>query len=311
MGRVVVFHGHVFTEDEERYGFEYVVFRARNGDLGGYVSHFSVTDIARGEFHYDQRILGTNGVRGNGGVLDLELDGWTIRGGDGRFTLNAEMPGYGLRLQVAANKPPTLHDGDGYIDYGDGTGSYYASWTRMSANGALKRGVEWLPVNGEAWMDHQWGDFETYENGGWDWFSVQLDDGTDVMLYVIRRPDGGTLRVDGSLVAADGELAVLREGEFVIAPDGAWTSPATGTTYPSGWRIAIPGSALEMVVTPSMPDQELDTRRTTAVIYWEGEVLVAGVREGKPIAGYGYVELTGYAPIVPLALGTAVAAAGE
>jgi predicted secreted hydrolase len=301
------FTGHLFTAAEERYGFEYVIFRARNGGLEGYVAHFAVTDNPRREFHYDQRIAGANGVAGNSAALDLDLDGWTMVGENGVFSLAAEMPGYTVALDVETTKPPALHDGDGYIEYGDGTASYYYSWTRLTVSGTLDRGDGPEPVSGEAWMDHQWGNFETFQDGGWDWFALQLEDGTDVMLYLIRNLDGEILLVDGSIVDPDGALTVLRDGDFTVTPTGEWTSPQTGTTYPSGWEIAIPSRELSLTVAPTLPDQELDTRPTTGVIYWEGEALVSGTSRGEPIAGLGYVELTGYAPVEPLDFGTPVA----
>ena len=300
------FTGHLFTEGGDRYGFEYVTFRARDGSLEGYVSHFAITDNLRREFRYDQRLRGAAGVAGDVAVLDLNLDGWTMQGGGGQFALAADMPGYAMRLDVETTKPAALHDGDGYIDYGNGTASYYYSWTRMAVTGALDLGQGWTQVSGEAWMDHQWGDFETYQEGGWDWFSVQLEDGTDVMLYLIRDADGRALRVDGSIVGTDGDLSVLGEGDFTIDVDGQWTSPATRTTYPLSWTITIPDHELAMTVTPSLPDQELDTRATTGVTYWEGEAVVAATHGGRPVAGFGYVELTGYAPYVPLELGSSL-----
>jgi predicted secreted hydrolase len=162
-------------------------------------------------------------------------------------------------------------------------------------------------VIGSAWMDHQWGDFATYQDGGWDWFAVQLDDGTDVMLYLIRDADGDPLRVDGSIVDPEGELTVLGAGDFTTTVMGSWTSRATGTTYPSGWELEIPGQDLTLTVTPSLLDQELDTRRTPGVIYWEGEAVIEGVYGADPVDGLAYVELTGYAPYVPLDLGTPLA----
>jgi predicted secreted hydrolase len=296
--------GHLFTQEGERYGFEYVTFRARNDNLEGYVSHFAITDNPRQRFRYDQRLRSAAGVVGDAALLDLDLSGWTMRGGDGNFALAADMPGYAMRLDVDATKPAALHDGDGYIDYGNGTASYYYSWTRMDVTGALDLGEGWQQVSGEAWMDHQWGDFATYQEGGWDWFSTQLEDGTDVMLYLIRDADGHPLRVDGSIVGPDGEFSVLREGDFIVSVDGEWTSPETGTTYPSGWTISVPDQELAMTIAPSLPDQELDTRATTGVIYWEGEALVAATHRGRSVAGHGYVELTGYAPYEPRDLGS-------
>ena len=296
------FTGHILTAEGDRYGFEYVIFRARDGNLEGYASHFAIADNPRQQFHFDQRLRGAAGVDGDAAVLDLDLGGWTMRGGDGQFALAADMPGYAMRLDVETTKPAALHDGDGYIDYGNGTASYYYSWTRMAVTGELDLGQGPMRVSGEAWMDHQWGDFATYQAGGWDWFSAQLDDGTDVMLYLIRDAEGQPLRVDGSIVGPEGELSVLGEGDFAITADGEWSSPGTGTTYPSGWTITIPGQELSMTVRPSLPDQELDTRATTGVIYWEGEAVVTATHRGRPVTGLGYAELTGYAPYEPLDL---------
>ncbi len=294
------FTGHLFTGQGDRYGFEYVMFRANSGELEGYVSHFAIADSRKGAFTYDQRILGANGVAGDADVLDLDLNGWTMRGGDGAFALQADMPGYAMQLAVNATKPAALHDGDGYIDYGNGTASYYYSWTRMDISGELDLGSGPVAVIGEAWMDHQWGDFETYQDGGWDWFSIQLDNNVDLMLYLIRGPNGETLRVDGSIVGPEGDLTVLREGDFAVTPKGEWRSATTGTTYPSGWEISLPSRDLDIMVSPTLQDQELDTRATTGVIYWEGEVTVTGTFAGEPVHGLGYVELTGYAPYEPL-----------
>jgi predicted secreted hydrolase len=223
-----------------------------------------------------------------------------MRGGNGTFALAASMPGYALRLDVAATKPAALHEGDGYIEYGNGTASFYYSWTRLSASGQLEIDGEAIPVTGTAWMDHQWGDFVTYQGGGWDWFAIQLHDGRDIMLYLIRDPSGRPAIFDGSIVAADGGLTVLEEGDFAITPTGEWISDATGTTYPAGWRVALPEYDLEMTVTPALPDQEVDSRPTTGVIYWEGVAHVVGVEQGTPVTGNAYVELTGYAPYTPI-----------
>ena len=135
----------------------------------------------------------------------------------------------------------------------------------------------------------------TYDEGGWDWFALQLDDGSEVMLYVIRAPDGTPLIVDGSLVATDGTLTVLDRGDLTVTPTGWWTSPATGITYPSDWTVEVPAHRLQLDLTPSLPDQALDPRASTGVVYWEGEVLVAGTRDDRLLTGLGYVELTGYA----------------
>ena len=205
------------------------------------------------------------------------------------------MPGYAIDLALESTKPAVLHDGDGYIAYGDGTASYYYSRTRLAVTGTLTVDGERQAVTGEAWMDHQWGDFETFEEGGWDWFALQFDDQTELMLYLIRDETGRVVLVDGSLVAADGTLTILDRDDFTLRETASWTSPHTGVTYPAGWTITLPAEDLVVDLTPTLADQELDTTATTGVIYWEGEVLVDARRAGQPLTGLGYVELTGYA----------------
>jgi len=290
--------GHLYTDAGDRYGFEFVVFKGeRSEDIVGYASHFAITDNPRGTFIYDERIAPVDPatiLTTVSGTFDHRIGDWRMWGGGGDDRLVASMPGYAIALSLTQAKSPTLHDGDGYIDYGSGEASYYYSRTRLQVTGVLAVDGVTIPVTGEAWMDHQWGNFNTFDQGGWDWYSIQLSDGSDLMLYVITSEEGAQTVVDGSFVAPDGSLTVLDGDDFVVTPTGAWTSPDTAITYPSGWTITVPGEDLTLVVAPAMPDQELDTTATTGVIYWEGEVTVAGDRGGAPLSGLGYIELTGY-----------------
>jgi len=286
--------GHLFTDSGERYGFEYVIFKGHRGDVPGYAAHFAITDNARGVFRYDQRLGLAPDTPLAATGFDLRVGDWQMCGSDGTDHLVASMPGYGIDLSLRSTKPAALHDGDGYFDYGSGEGSYYYSRTRLAISGTLTVDGQPRAIVGEAWFDHQWGNFSTYQ-GGWDWYALQLDNETEVMLYIIHGPDGGPLIVDGSFIAADGTLTILDRGDFTLSPTGTWTSPHSGATYPAGWIVKLSAQDLSLVLSPSMPDQELDTTASTNVIYWEGEVRVAGTQSGQPIAGLGYVELTGYA----------------
>lgn len=286
--------GHLFTESGERYGFEQVVFKGSPNGVPGFASHAAITDSANDRFVYDQKVAGpAAGQPGPG--FNLVLGDWVMRGGGGEDRLRMDVPRFEMAIELTATKAPTLHDGDGFIDYGNGQGSYYYSRTRMEVVGTLVVDGEPLAVTGEGWMDHQWGDFETFDQGGWDWFSIQLSDGTDLMLYLIRGPEGDPAILDGSLVAQDGELTILDGPDFEVETTDTWTSEETGTTYPASWTIRLPAQELELSLEPSVAAQELDTTATTGVIYWEGEVEVSGTRGGVPVDGLGYVELTGYA----------------
>ena len=196
----------------------------------------------------------------------------------------------------AVHSQPALHDTDGWIDFGPAGGSYYYSWTRMSAEGAISVGGDdaLVPVSGEAWFDHQWGDFIAVGGGGWDWFAVNLADGTDMTFSLVRNVDGTYPLVYGTLIGPDGSFEHLPREAFTVTPTGLWTSPHTGATYPSGWNVSVPGEQLEIQLEPTVLDQELDTRPTTGVVYWEGSQTVTATRAGEAVEGEAYVELTGY-----------------
>ncbi len=204
---------------------------------------------------------------------------------------------FGLDLALDANgRPPVLHDTDGYVDFGPAGGSYYYSRTRMDAVGSVTLGDEVIPVTGDAWFDHQWGDFIAVGGGGWDWFAVDLADGTDLMLSLVRNADGSYPLVYGTLVQPDGSYRRLAPDDFEVTVTDHWLSASTGATYPAGWHITIPDEELVIDLVPTVADQELDTRATTGVVYWEGSQTVSATRAGTPVAGEAYVELTGYLP---------------
>jgi predicted secreted hydrolase len=169
----------------------------------------------------------------------------------------------------------------------------------MTAAGTLTVDGAQLAVEGVAWFDHQWGDFITIGGGGWDWFAINLDDGTDVTLSLVRDGQGSYPLVYGTLVGPDGRTRTLPREAFAVDVTHRWTSPATGADYPAGWRVTIPDERLTIDLTPTVAAQELDTRATTGVVYWEGSQLVAATRDGRPVGGQGYVELTGYAASRP------------
>jgi predicted secreted hydrolase len=225
-----------------------------------------------------------------------------MQGGDGHdrvAALGTEGDGtrFGLRLHLDRGDSPTvLHDGDGYVDFGEAGGSYYYSRTRLVASGTLTLADELIPVDGQAWFDHQWGDFIAVGAGGWDWFAVNLADGTDVTLSLVRDATGGYPLAYGTLVGPDGSVSHLPRDAFAVDVTARWRSPATGADYPAGWHITIPDEALVIDLVPTVAAQELDTRATTGVVYWEGSQEVTAIRSGAPVAGEAYVELTGYAP---------------
>jgi predicted secreted hydrolase len=307
--------GHLRDEDGARYGFEFVVFRAERGIFPAiWASHLALTDESGERFLYEQRsevgpqvdrspadggfdlAIRGGGVTPDGSVVPPAASAWSMRGRDGEDVLQAAGDAFGLELRLdAGRRPAVLHDTIGWVDFGPAGSSYYYSRTRLAAEGTLTLDSRAMDVSGIAWFDHQWGDFVAVGAGGWDWFAVNLDDGTDLMLSLIRDREGGYPLVYGELVAADGSYRHLSRAEFEVVVLGSWTSPRTGVTYPAGWRIALPGEGLTIELEPTLADQELDTRGSTGVIYWEGSQRVQARRDGQRLGGEAYVELTGYA----------------
>ena len=310
--------GHLRSPEGRRFGFEFVVFRAERGSFPvAWASHFAITDEADDRFMYAQRSEVGPGVDRREDKTQQGFDfalaapdangaaSWTLAGSDGRDRLTAATaPGEArpagtsasLRLDLVSTKPAALHDRDGWIDFGAAGGSYYYSRTRMTAIGELGLGDEAFRVDGEAWFDHQWGDFIAVGGGGWDWFAVNLADGTDITLSLVRDRDGSYPLVYGTQVASNGTSRHLERDSFSVDVTRRWTSPATGASYPAGWRIAIPSDGLVIDLAPTVADQELDTRATSGVVYWEGSQRVSATRDGRAVGGEAYVELTGYGP---------------
>jgi predicted secreted hydrolase len=174
-----------------------------------------------------------------------------------------------------------------------GNASYYYSFTRLATEGSIRLGNETLAVQGLSWMDHEFGTTMLGPDAvGWDWFSIQLEDGREVMLFQIRKKDGSIEPVSGgTLVEPDGSAKHLTSDQMRVRPTARWTSPQSQATYPSGWEISIPSAQIELTLKPYMSDQEMRVE----IVYWEGAVEVSGRSNGAPVRGSGYVEMTGYA----------------
>jgi predicted secreted hydrolase len=307
--------GHMQTAGGRRFGFEMVFFKRRTDlDRFGvvplrlianplYLAHFAVTDESRSAFRYAHR-------KSANGAFDLpaatsarryflKLGDWTVRESEGAHLLRATL-GDDLIFEASLKptKPPALngHEGVGVSFKDAGEASRYFSYTRMSAEGDITWNGETEHFNGSAWMDREFGTWRTTENQkGWDWFSVQLSTGAELMVYHLRDSRGRPSPFSsGTFVDKDGAATHLAREDFQLEATAHWKSPRTGATYPSGWRLRIPRFAVDVTVTPVIADQELDTRGTTMIVYWEGACVVEGRHGDAETAGRAYVELVGY-----------------
>ncbi len=310
-----------------RFGYQFTFFRVGllperpNLDslwaAGGLImGHASITDAANGK-HWFSEVLwrdsplfggfgGASGAEiatcmGPAGTsawwsLDAEGDGFRIRMEDRRQEM-------ALELLVTAEKPMVFQGPGGVSRKGEnpGAASYYYSFTRMATRGAISSGGASLEVNGASWMDREFFSSElTGSQTGWDWFSIQLEDGRELMLYQLRNSDGTPAFGRGTMIPAQGDPVYLEMSkDWELKATGNWESPETGISYPSGWELIMddqggPGT-LRLTIAPIIPNQENVSRRS-GLAYWEGAVTVhpAGADPGSPPVGRGYAELTGY-----------------
>jgi predicted secreted hydrolase len=262
-------------------------------------AHLAVAEVAAGRFRHAERVGRADGGFSGFASDDLEvwLGDWQLeRRPDDTLLARASDREAGIAVELSFQPVKGLvRQGiDGYSQKGadPGNASAYLSWTRLEVSGTLVLDGRELAVVGEGWFDHEWGSSQLGEGvAGWDWFSLRLDDRTELMVYRLRREDGSADPYSsGTLVRTDGSTRRLAADEVVLEPTGWWTSPATGGRYPSGWRITVPSESLDLEVAPLVPAAELDGRGSTGVVYWEGPVEVSGSHRGE-----GYAELTGYA----------------
>ncbi len=304
--------GNLDAADGRRFGFELTIFRfslskdAPQADSNWrtnqvYIAHFAVTDVDGKRFYTAERFSrGALGLAGaQAAPFRVWIDNWSLSaaGSDGtasRWALQAADEDFALTLALSAEKPVALNGEAGLSrkSAAPGNASYYYTVSRWQAAGRIRIGSESLAVTGLTWLDREWSSSAlAADQVGWDWFALQLSEGSDLMFYSLRRADGSRDAFSaGTFIAADGSARAINASEVELTVLEFWDSPRGGR-YPSAWRMRVPEYELELEIMPVMKNQEL----FTTVRYWEGAVDVTGRRADQPITGRGYVELTGYA----------------
>jgi predicted secreted hydrolase len=229
--------------------------------------------------------------RAPAGTDDVWSLSWNGEGFD--FAARDRSEGFGFRLSTRPKKPLVFQGPGGFSRKGEaeGAASQYYSFTRLETSGEVELGGERFEVTGESWMDKEFSSSQLASNqAGWDWFSLRLDDGRELMLYLMRAGDGSVDYANGTLVDGDGKASYLDRSAFEVEVLDHWTSPTTSARYPSKWRVRA--ADLDLRITVPVADQENRSRLPRGVFYWEGAVRVETL-DGKPM-GRGFVELTGY-----------------
>ena len=315
--------GNVKTADGRRFGYQVTFFRVGIDyapanpskwavrDL--YMTHLAVSDAKGQRYRYAEKL-----TRGGPGLAGAKVDtyytwndDWTagIRDqgsgigdqGSGKkpqHVLTAKSPQAGIDLVLDEGKAPAINGINGINQKGarEGNASHYYSLTRMPTKGTLTIDGERFEVTGLTWMDHEFStSFLEPEQRGWDWFSIQLTDNRELMLYRMRRADGShDPRSSGTLIDANGRTTHLSNDDFALTPGRSTFKSKNGAVYPTEWTVSVPSQKIELTVTTPLSDQELSLVESTGIAYWEGMIDVTGRSGGQAVRGSGYLEMTGY-----------------
>ncbi len=314
------FTGNVESKQGGQYGFELTFFRtyAPTGAPTGQPQYIpiifadlGVSDLTGKQFSFHKALAPE--VSPLASITEnpwtIQLGGWTLTEPDsvsGVFRLQAMQDDFGVDLALVPEGPPVLNGVKGLFELGgpDGQGPEfyeYYSIPRLKATGSIEVNGEAIPITGLAWNDHEFFNLapgQTFPS--WDWFSIQLNDGSSIMLYGLRRPNG---RFDpasrGTFIAADGAVTHLRPGDFTLVPGATWPSTVSDANYPIAWTISIPRLRIELEMSTPLLNQEMAAvPGGGSPAYWEGASRFVGTRNGRAVDGKGYVELLGYAKVV-------------
>ncbi len=306
------YSGHLKAKTGENFGYQLTFFRvalarphpkAKSAWAAHtiYFAHLALSDVTRQKFLF--REMAQRGALGLAGAetgrLKVWVGDWQAEMHQDIHHLAAKTEAVALNLELVPLKPPALHGQNGYSRKAAAAGvaSHYYSITRLATKGRLILNGKALEVEGASWLDREFstGQMAPYHTG-WDWFALQLADGTDIMLYLMRLKDGGLDPASsGTVIDPQGRVRHLKLSDFTVTSTATWKSPHSGAIYPAGWDITIPQHSYRLSLTPTLADQELRTGGSANLIYWEGQVSIKGSKQDQPLTGQGYVELTGYA----------------
>jgi predicted secreted hydrolase len=309
--------GNLRTAEGRRFGFELTFFRQganltkKNGSVWDvhdvWMAHLALSDINGGQFLHTERLNRSGpGVAGADQQQARVWNGnWQAQWMPDAQKLEAVADRFSFELLLKSEKPPVIHGRDGVSQKAEGPGkaSHYISLTRLDTTGTIVLDGKRFSVEGTSWMDHEFFSHQLEgDQAGWDWFSLQLADHSELMLFRLRRKDGSLDPFSaGTFVDPQGHTRHLAAGDFTVTPGKTWTSPATGGRYPVEWTVEVPSIGFKASLHTPMAQQELTDSSRTGTSYWEGAIDVDAMRLGRPLSGVGYLEMTGYTgPIIGL-----------
>lgn len=310
--------GNLKSQNDRRFGFQLTFFRYQLHPPGKqppwpakpsawrsnqlYIAHAALSDLYGGRYMHAEEsgreALGIAGAEQNDGITNIFLKKWSAQLGSDQHYLKVETDDFAFDLMVKPMKPPVLHGDAGYSLKGQlpEQSSCYYSFTRLDTSGTVSVNGNVFKVNGLSWMDQEFSS-EPLDKAaeGWDWFSLQFDDGTELMIYKIRMKNGqANPASSATFVDLTGEKKHYLLKDYQVVVLNTWKSPHTDAVYPSQWQVKIAPLNMDLLITPNLADQEMHSAESMGLTYWEGSVSITGKKHGKPLSGSGYVELTGY-----------------
>lgn len=305
------YHGRLTAKDGRTFGYQLkfirvgVNFKPENPSRWAvrdlYLTQLAVTDVNGQQFRHAERInrAGVSWAGAEAERFYLWNEDWdATENATGEQVLRALADDCGLELTLASGGEPISHGADGVVQKGvlPVNATHFYSQTRLPTRGAITFNQQQFEVSGTSWLDHEFG--TTFlENGqrGWDQLALQLDDGTDLLLYQSRNDDSPHGLESFATLTADSGNTTLAAEEFTLTPLTQWNSPASGAQYPVMWRAQSPGQNLDLTIRAVVAEQELRAGETTGLTVWSGLVEVSGTRQGRAVRGWGWLEMTGYA----------------
>jgi predicted secreted hydrolase len=280
------YNGHLTSESGKQFSFHDTVFLVKSV-MNHMISHVSFSDHQTGKHYTDQRKTGGNSSVNTNNSFEFNQSGWLMTGGDGHDKLKVITKDFRFDLELINTLSPVFHGKNGIISLAAAGSSYYYSRTRMAVSGTITINGTTEKVTGTSWFDHQWGDFSIGQLS-WDWFSLQLENNIDAMIYQLRDKSSEPVLYMAS-ITQNGNTEMLLDTEFKLTPGKQWRSDKTGSNYPLEWTISIPKKNINITTKGIINNSEFDARQTTYNVYWEGPIKIQGTHTGS-----GFMELSGY-----------------
>lgn len=300
------------------WGFQVTFFRTRVDEAQGIQSrlaakqllmaHAALSDIGAAKHWHDQRLARWNGLPPtapdqDNNVAEHDTDArvgqWRLwRAPDGRYHTRLSSKDFALDLQAKPTQGLLLQGKEGFSQKGPDASqaSFYVTEPQLQVQGTVRQGKQSLQLKGRAWLDHEWSEALLHPQAvGWDWVGMNLDDGSTLTAFQLRRGDGSALWVGGSWRAPGQSTRVFAPGEVVFEPLRHWNSPRHRARYPVQWRLITPVG--EWSINSLLDDQEMGGLGQSGPVYWEGLSELLNPQSQR--RGLGYLEMTGYsAPLV-------------